>query len=244
MNCLVYLRVSTKEQAEGGYSIPAQRAACLKFIQDKDWTLVDEYADRGESARTARRPQLQEMLLRIKSDPSINAVIVHKIDRLARNMEDHMAIKAILRTEDVALVSVVEAIEDSAIGEYMEGMLALNAQLYSSNLSAEVKKGLLQKVKQGGWNGQAPVGYLNVRNQRGEAVIVPDPDMAPLVKEAFKLYSTGEYSITELHSMMIKKGIRSKQSKGVISRSKFAHILNNKAYIGIVVPRHGISGNP
>ena len=54
MNCLIYLRVSTKEQAEGGYSISAQREACLKFIKDKGWDFVDEYVDRGESARGAK----------------------------------------------------------------------------------------------------------------------------------------------------------------------------------------------
>ncbi|MDO8785027.1 MAG: recombinase family protein, partial [Syntrophales bacterium] len=70
MNCVIYLRVSTKEQAEKadskeGYSIPAQRDACVKYIKEKGWELIDEYLDRGESARSAARPQLQEMLGRI-----------------------------------------------------------------------------------------------------------------------------------------------------------------------------------
>ena len=64
MNCIIYLRVSTKEQAEGGYSIPAQREACIKYVQEKGSKLLDEYADRGESAKSAHRPQLQEMLSR------------------------------------------------------------------------------------------------------------------------------------------------------------------------------------
>ena len=62
MNCLIYLRVSTEEQAEEGYSIPAQREACINFVKDKGWALVDEYTVRGESAKSADRPQLQEML--------------------------------------------------------------------------------------------------------------------------------------------------------------------------------------
>ena len=80
MNCLIYLRVSTKEQAQTneseGYSIAAQRKACTKYIQEKGWTLVDEYTDRGESARSAHRPMLQEMLKRVKEDKNINAVVV------------------------------------------------------------------------------------------------------------------------------------------------------------------------
>ena len=58
MKAVIYLRVSTKEQAEEGYSIPAQAEACRRFIADQGWELADEYVDRGESARTADRPQL------------------------------------------------------------------------------------------------------------------------------------------------------------------------------------------
>ena len=72
MNRLIYLRVSTKEQAQTneseGYSIAAQGKACTKYIQKKGWTLVNQYTDRGESARSAHRPMLQEMLKRVKED--------------------------------------------------------------------------------------------------------------------------------------------------------------------------------
>lgn len=91
----------------GGYSIPGQREACLKYIRENGWTFVDEYSDRGESARSQDFPQLQvRMLARIKKDKDVQAVVVHKIDRLARNMEDHVAIKAILKRAKAALVSV------------------------------------------------------------------------------------------------------------------------------------------
>jgi site-specific DNA recombinase len=59
VKAVIYLRVSTKEQAEEGYSIPAQAEACRRFIADRGWELADEYVDRGESARTADRPQLR-----------------------------------------------------------------------------------------------------------------------------------------------------------------------------------------
>jgi site-specific DNA recombinase len=70
MRCVIYLRVSTKEQAEKdlteeGFSIAAQREACVRRIRDEGWELVDEYVDKGESARTADRPQLRAMLARI-----------------------------------------------------------------------------------------------------------------------------------------------------------------------------------
>ncbi len=101
MDAVIYLRVSTKEQAAKdesgeGYSIPAQREACLRHIAERGWNLAGEFTDAGESARTADRPMLKAMLRRV-AEGGIGAVVVHKIDRLARSMEDHVAIRAALR---------------------------------------------------------------------------------------------------------------------------------------------------
>ena len=234
MNCLIYLRVSTKEQAEGGYSIPAQREACVKFVQEKGWTLADEYVDRGESARTQNRPQLQEMLHRLKEDKAIDVIVVHKLDRLARNIEDHGAIRAILRKCKVQFVSVTENLEDTASGKLVEGILASLAEFYSANLSTEVKKGMLQKAKQGGLPGHAPVGYENVRDEKGVAKIVVVPEQSELVKEAFKLYATGEFSITEITELMKKKGLRNQKTHKPLWRAKIDQLLKDKFYVGIV----------
>lgn len=176
------------------------------------------------------------MLQRIKEDKSINAVVVHKIDRLARNMEDHVAIRAILRKNDVQLVSVTENIEDSASGRLVEGILAAMAEFYSSNLSSEVKKGMLQKLKQGGWPHHAPLGYKNVKeniNGREVAVVVPDEDKAPLVKQAFKLYATGNYVLRELREALADDGLRT-GANSFIAKATLAEILQNKFYIGVV----------
>ncbi len=234
MNCLIYLRVSTKEQAEGGYSIAAQKEGCLKHIKDNGWNFVDEYADRGESARSAHRPQLQEMLHLLKENKEIDVILVHKIDRLARNVEDHAAIRAILRKNNTRLVSVTENIEDSASGRLVENIFASFAEFYSANLANEIKKGLLQKVKEGGYPALAPTGYKNIRDERGKAFIVPNVEVAPLVQEAFKLYATGEYSARQVYEMVASRGLISPMSKKQIVLSKFIEMLKNKAYIGIV----------
>jgi site-specific DNA recombinase len=180
MRCVIYLRVSTKEQADKGLSIPAQRQACVRHVRDQGWDLVDEYSDRGESARTADRPQLQALLARIQHDSDIDAVVVHKLDRLARNMEDHIAIRALLRRRGVALVSITENLEETASGRLVEGIHALMAEFYSANLAAEARKGMAEKAKQGGWPHQAPIGYQNKRESIGGrrvAYIVPTPSV-------------------------------------------------------------------
>jgi DNA invertase Pin-like site-specific DNA recombinase len=145
MRCLIYLRVSTAEQAEGGageegFSIPAQREACLRHIREQGWELVDEYTDRGESARSADRPPSQAMLARIIEARDVDAVVVHKVDRLARNIEDHVAIRTAPRRCNVALVSITAKPEETASGRLVEGIHALMAEFYSANLGSEVKK--------------------------------------------------------------------------------------------------------
>lgn len=145
MNALIYLRVSTKEQAEKGpssegYSIPAQREACLRSIGERGWNIVDEFVDAGESARSANRPELKAMLRRV-AEGGIGAIVVHKIDRLARNIEDHVAIRATLRKYGVQLVSVTENIEETASGKLVEGIHALMAEFYCAPRGADHRSG-------------------------------------------------------------------------------------------------------
>jgi site-specific DNA recombinase len=244
MDAVIYLRVSTKEQVakdetDEGYSIPAQREACLRCIGERGWNVADEFVDAGESARTADRPMLKAMLRRI-AEGDVGVVVVHRIDRLARSMEDHVAIRAALRRSGVQLVSVTENIEETASGRLVEGIHALMAEFYSANLSSEIRKGMDQKAKMGGWPTRAPIGYLNVREKvagKDIAKVILDPERALLVREAFRLYATGEYSLPELQSAMHAKGLTSPyaaKSGAPVSVSKLAEMLANPFYVGVV----------
>jgi site-specific DNA recombinase len=246
VRCVIYLRVSTREQAEKGdgeegFSIPAQREACARHIRDAGFDLVEEYTDRGESARSADRPALQAMLARIGEDRDVDAVVVHKIDRLARNMEDHVAIRALFRRRGVALVSVTENLAETASGRLVEGIHALMAEFYSANLANEIRKGMTEKAKQGGYPHAAPLGYLNVREAvagRRVAKIVPDPQRAPLISMAFEFYATGEWTLQTLADELAHRGLTNRGSRSKpptpISWQGLAKILANPAYSGVV----------
>ncbi len=244
MDAVIYLRVSTKEQAAKdetgeGYSIPAQREACIRHIAERGWNLAGEFTDAGESARTADRPMLKALLHRV-AEGGIGAVVVHKIDRLARSMEDHVAIRAALRHAGVQLVSVTENIEETASGRLVEGIHALMAEFYSANLAGEIRKGMTQKAKMGGWPSRAPIGYSNIREKvagRDVSKVEFDPERAGLVREAFRLYATGEYSVLELQAAMHAKGLTSpfaKRAGAPMSASKLAEMLANPFYLGVV----------
>ena len=160
---VLYVRVSTKEQAERdgdpeGYSIPAQREACKRKAASLGAVVLDEFVDRGESARTADRPELQRML-EFVHDNRVTYVIVHKIDRLARNRADDVAINLAIKQAGVQLVSVTENIDETPSGILLHGIMNSIAEFYSRNLANEVIKGSVQKAKSGGTPMRTPTGY-------------------------------------------------------------------------------------
>ena len=186
---VIYLRVSTKEQAERGgeaegFSIPAQREACTRKAASLEAAVVAEFVDRGESARSAHRPQLQALLAYVRENP-VEYVIVHKVDRLARNRADDVEITLAIRASGAALVSCSENIDETPSGALLHAIMSGVAEFYSRNLANEVNKGLIQKAKNGGTPTKAPLGYLNVRrieDGREVRTVEIDPERGPLMR--------------------------------------------------------------
>ncbi len=245
-----YLRVSTKEQAERdgdpeGYSIPAQREANRRKADSLGAVIAMEFIDRGESARSAARPQLQAMLVYLLEHPEIKYVIVHKVDRLARNRMDDVEINLALQKAGVTLVSATENIDEAPSGMLLHGIMSSIAEFYSRNLSTEVVKGMSQKAKTGGTPGKPPLGYRNVGviNSEGREVrtIDLDPERAELIRWAFRAYATGEWSLTALTEELSLRGLTNlptpKFPLRPIRANHLYSILTHSYYKGEVVWR-------
>jgi site-specific DNA recombinase len=244
---VIYLRVSTRRQARSGgevegYSIPAQREACRRKAEELGATVLEEYVDAGASARSADRPALQALLGRLHEKRDVGYVIIHKIDRLARNRVDDVEIGLSIHAADAVLVSATEQIDNTPQGLLMHGIMATVSEFYSSNLSFEAKKGLRQKAKLGGTPTYAPLGYLNGRSVidgRQVKTIVVDPERAPHLRWAFDAYSTGQWSITELVAELDRRGLRTRPTATrqpvPLTRSQIHRILSNKYYTGVIV---------
>src|SRR3989304_2624617 len=102
MNGVLYARVSTDKQAEKDLSIPAQLQAMRDYARQHDWSVVEEFLEAGASAKNTDRPALQKLLSLVReAESKIDVVLVHKIDRLARNVYDHATIKALLKQQNV-----------------------------------------------------------------------------------------------------------------------------------------------
>jgi DNA invertase Pin-like site-specific DNA recombinase len=235
MNCLLYARVSTDKQAEKELSIPAQLAAMRDYAQQHGWTIVSEFVEPGASAKTTERPELQRLLETVKhSTTPVHVVLVHKIDRLARNVYDHAMIKALLTQRSVRLASVVENVDESVSGELIENIMASIAQFYSANLSEEVKKGMRQKVMHGGWPHRPPRGYLLTKGATGKATAIEVHSKdGPLMKRAFELYATGWYSIRALSQRLWKDGLTARGG-GPVPQAHLRQLLSSSFYAGCV----------
>ena len=149
-NALIYCRVSTEEQAEDGHhSLKTQLKLCKRQIEEFDqYKLAPDgvYEDPGRSATTMNRPGLQDLLLRVQEDKTINAVFVQDTDRLARNANDHLTIKALLQKHEVELISVSQpGITDSPEGNFMDLVIAGVNQLQSQITARKTIKSLEQK---------------------------------------------------------------------------------------------------
>ncbi len=244
-----YLRVSTRGQAERGggadegFSIPAQREANKKKALSMGAMVGKEFVDRGASAKSADRPELQKMLEYVKENADrVDYVIVHKVDRLARNRGDDIDIMRTLRECGVQLVSASESIDDTPAGMLLHGIMSSIAEFYSQNLANEVKKGLNEKVKNGGTPSLAPLGYLNIRRVddkgREERTVVLDEQRAPLVKLAFEEYATGQWTVEDLADHLAACGLATRSTPKVpsvpINKKALNKILINPYYKGIV----------
>jgi site-specific DNA recombinase len=241
----LYVRVSTREQArtgggEEGYSIPAQRAACIAKSEQLGAVIGGIYIDAGESAKSIRRPELQRML-RDVDEQRPRYVIVHKIDRLARNRIDDMTINMALRKAGSELVSCTENISDTPSGKFLYNVMADMAQFYSDNLAQEVNKGLLAKAQDGGTPFRPPLGYLPNRDYHDGILIssvVVDPKRAPLLRWAFEQYATGDWTAQRLVTVLREKGLTTRPTarrpERDVSLTSLLNMLRNPYYMGVV----------
>ena len=243
---VIYLRVSTEEQArmgggEEGYSIPYQRESCERYAAERGLEVVAVYSDPGKSGTTLNRDDFRKMFSELET-LRITHIIMHKLDRISRSPKVDYYVDEHREKTRTALVSVMEFIDESPQGllnlQFMRGVAAY----YSNNLAAEVKKGISTKLKEGGTPSLAPLGYINKQRKEGRADIrwvELDPERAPHIRWAFEQYATGEWSLKKLSEALEARGLRTrprtKKAGRPISPSVLHRILVHPYYVGIVV---------
>lgn len=226
----LYIRRSDDDQST--YSPEAQERQNRLYCELHGHAVVKVYLDDDLSGTREERAAFQQLLREACLDPG-SIVVIHKIDRLARDAE--VVLRAIKQFDraNVTLVSVSEQIDFSTpIGRVMLTSLAAFAEYYSRNLSTEVKKGLREKAEQGGWIGPVPLGY-----QKCGAVLEVSED-APIIVLIYTMYATGSHSYLTIAEELNRRGLTvidiHTRHRGPFSADTVGGILSNPAYIGVV----------
>ena len=200
----LYIRVSTEEQAEEGWSVDAQERALRAFCVSKDWQVVNVFKDEGRTGTNTDRPGFQTML-RTARDRGFDTVVVHKLDRFSRSLEDVLRILGELEKWSVSFVSATETNMDFTTphGRMMLGIMGTMSQWYVDNLRNETTKGKRERFEQGLYNGDLRFGY-----SKNEDDGKPTPnDDAQGVRLAFTWCSQGKTD-AEIAALMNAAGYR------------------------------------
>jgi DNA invertase Pin-like site-specific DNA recombinase len=219
-----YVRVSTEEQAEHGYSIEAQQQVLRDYASGHDLEVVERFVE-AQSAFKPGRPEFERMAKLLAGDRSITAVLCYKTDRLARNMTDYARLVEKL---GVSIISATEQLPDNATGQLMGNMQAAFSTYFSHQLSERVTLGMETKAKKGLWPSYAPTGYMNQ-----EGGIVPDPTRADLVRTLFETYVHTGMSLKDLSVWARDHGLRTRQG-GALTKSSIHRLLSNSVFVGKV----------
>jgi site-specific DNA recombinase len=227
-NVFAYTRVSTVKQGEKGVSLQEQKDAILRYAHQHGLEIVRWFEERESAAKTGRPAFMQMLqLLRIKV---AQGVVIHKIDRSARNLEDWADVSK-LADAGVAIHFANESVDLGTVsGRLSADIQAVVASHYSRNLREEAKKGIYGRLKQGFYPFRAPIGYTD---QGAAKLKMPDPVMAPLVQETFELYGAGKFPLIELAGHMYERGLRNRRG-GPVTVNGISTILNNPFYVGIM----------
>lgn len=245
---VIYLRVSSTGQVNTDYdpeglSIPAQRASCVRKIdQMADTVLVDEYVEPGVTGTSMdKRPAFQAMLARIREQRDVDYVVIYKLSRLNRNRVDDALVMMQLRKYGVTLVSATEMIDATPEGQLMHGILATFNEFRSAADGADIRYKMAEKAKKGGTLGRAPLGYQNTRERydgREIRTVTLDPERAPLITQAFELYATGEYTLDGLTEELAHRGLLTRpggrSAAKQLSVSQMSRLLHDTYYLGLI----------
>ena len=229
---IIYVRVSSKDQVENT-SLESQEKACIEYAERNAITIIEPaFVEKGESAKSANRTEFQKAISRCADKKlPIKYFVVYKLDRFARNQDDHVTVRAILRRYGTELRSVTEPIDESSLGRAMEGMISVFAELDNNMRTERTRGGMLARIRQGIWCWQAPLGYYRPYKK---ANITPDEKIALYIRILFEEYAKGTYTYERLARFISDRGLRTKEGKKPWPQL-MVKILKNEVYCGVIV---------
>ncbi|MFC1645713.1 recombinase family protein [Candidatus Omnitrophota bacterium] len=228
---LLYVRVSSKEQEKEGYSLDAQEKLGEEYALRNNFKIIKRWKV-SESAWKEERTSFSEMLEYAKKHDNVKHIIFDVTDRMTRNDMDKIKIWSLIKLYDKTIhfsrsnkkIDKASPSED----EFMLDIEVAVAKKMSNDISRKSQMGMKEKAEQGFYPSTAPLGY---RNNKITHLIDVNSEIAPFIKQAFSLMSTGSYSLNMLCDRLYEEGFRGKKGNRV-GKSALDHFLKNPIYYG------------
>jgi len=237
MKAVILIRVSSKEQ-EDNHSLDAQEARLLDYclqhsLENPKIFRIVESSTRGD------RKHFQEMVEYIKKQPEKPALVIEAIDRLQRSFKESVLFDGMRQKGEVELHFVKESLIINEQADPTKLLMwdfgVVTAKAYVANLSHNIRRSNEKKLQNGEYTRQAPVGYENYRDDFGKSQIRVDETKAYLVKKAFDMYASGNYSFSAITKYLKEKGLTNNTKlANPLSKSGVHKMLQDKFYIGIM----------
>jgi len=237
MKVAIYVRVSSERQ-DVDLSISAQLRALREYASRNGHIVIREYVDEAESGRSIDGPGFKQMIAtaRQKSAP-FEAILVWKLSRFARNREDSIVFKALLRKHGMQVISITEPFEDTPTGKLLEAIIESLDEFYSANLGQEVLRGMRESASRGFYvASNTPYGYQRVKVRDGSkerTKLELYPHRAPVVARIFRKFLAGA-GLKDIARVLNSEGIPAPRGKGW-GKTTIHGILVNEAYTGTLV---------
>jgi len=212
----IYIRVSTQEQAQQGFSLDAQQEALENYAKALGYEIHKIYRDEGKSAKDLKRQEMQKMLEDAESN-KFSAIFIYKLDRFSRSLKDLILTIDKLKELGIDFVSLQDKIETtSASGKLMFHVISAFAEFERNIIGDRTKFGMQRKAKEGGFITKAPKGYKIV-----DKMLIPDENSNE-IKQIFQEFLDSSISLTQL------------AKKSNMTPTGMKKLLRNTTYLGKV----------
>ncbi|MDF2587402.1 MAG: hypothetical protein K0S41_1243 [Anaerocolumna sp.] len=228
----LYIRVSTDKQEE--LSPDAQKRLLIEYAEKHGILISEQYIfmEGGISGKKAdKRPKFQQMigLAKSKNHP-FDVILVWKFSRFARNQEESIVYKSLLKQNNIDVISISEPLIDGPFGSLIERIIEWMDEYYSIRLAGEVYRGMTEKALKGGYQASPPLGYKIVHAGELPEIV---PGEAEIVKTIFQKYVVEGLTLFQIARYLNALGFKTKQGKNFERRS-VEYIIQNPMYKGYI----------
>lgn len=230
INVVGYCRVSTDGQVgEDRFGIDSQKQTIMEYCERHGMQISDWYVDEGVSGVSESRPALDGLLFGEIKNPPVEAVIVAKSDRIARDIKLYFYYMMVLKKKNMDLISATEEVvnDDTGLGNVYKSLMLFVAEQERKNITRRTSGGRMMKAATGGYSGgQAPMGY---RVENGNLVI--DEEEAKVVRFIFARKRAGETMLSTV-SALNEAGLKTRRGKPFVISTVQSIWNNEKTYQG------------